>query len=266
MKVVAVNCSPRRDRGLCNAFLSRVLLGAEKGGAETSIIHVIDDKPSYCIHCKHPCFETHDCTIEPSAALRSQLLDKCDGVVIATPVYVWQPSGLAAAFLDKLRLAAGAWNRSMPNGRPALGIAMAGGSGTGVFSSLQLLYASLCHWKFRPLQPLPVTRYNLDQAFILAEQLGLQLAKTPTQPFEEIGDVLLEYDTIPFLRFTRRDEFKWLAHQIREGLEQRNQRKLLAEMDHLLAEAERCRRNSDAKGESRAVFKAYEIGYRAWKP
>ena len=265
MKVVAINCSPRRDKGLCYAFLSRVLLGAEEGGAETSVLHVIDDKPSYCIHCNHRCFKTHECPIEPAAAQRSQLLDDCDGVVIAVPVYVWQPSGLAAAFLDKLRLAAGAWNKSMPNGRPALGIAVAGGSGTGVFSSLQLLYASLCHWKFRPLQPLPVTRYNLDKAFHLAEQLGRQLAKTPTQPFEEIGDVLLEYDAIPFLRFTRRDEFRWLAHQIREGFVLHNQSRLLAEMDHLLAEAERCRRNSDEKGESRAVFKAYEIGYQAWK-
>jgi multimeric flavodoxin WrbA len=265
MKIVAVNGSPRRDKGRCYALLSRVLLGAREAGAETAILHLIDEHPAYCVHCNHPCFETHECAEEPATARRSKLLDDCDGIAIAAPVYVWQPSGLTAAFFDKLRLAAGAWIRPTSNGRPALGIAVAGVSGTGVFSSLQLLYASLCHWKFQPLQPLPVTRFNFEKSLELAQKLGQQLAQTPAQPFEEMGDMLLAYDEIPFLRFNRMDEFRWLAQQIREGLKVETQFEATAEVNRLLAEAERCRHNGDMRGESRAVFKAYDVGYQAWK-
>lgn len=214
MRVLGIVGSPRRERGLCHRLVARALDGARAAGADTEILQLRDENPEYCIHCGHSCFTTGDCIQEGAATARSRRVEAADALVLAAPVYVWQVNGLTAAFFDKLRLSTGAWNREAQHGRLALGIAVAGGTGSGVFPALQSIYAWLCLWKFRPLRPLPVTRFNLDSALDEAEARGRALASQPRQPFADAADLMATYDALPYMSYSRTDELWWLAQQL----------------------------------------------------
>lgn len=214
MKVLGIVGSPRRERGLCHRLVSRVLEGAQFAGAQTEILYLRDESPAYCIHCGHSCFTSGECIQEAEATARSRRVEAADALVLAAPVYVWQVNGLTAAFFDKLRLSTGAWNRDAQHGRPALGIAVAGGTGSGVFSALQSLYSWLCLWKYRPLEPLPVTRFNLNRALDEAPALGKQLAQQKRHPFADAAELVAAYDQLRYMNYSHTDEFRWLAQEV----------------------------------------------------
>ncbi len=223
MKVLGIVGSPRRERGLTAQVVTQALAGAQAAGASTEILYLMDESPESCIHCGHGCFEELDCVQEEAATLRSQRIDEADALVLGAPVYVWQVNGLTAALLDKARLATGPWTRGPTGGKPAQGIAVAGGTGTGVFSALQSLYAWLCLWKFRALEPLPVTRFNLQAALQVAQERGrtlVDLIQDP-QPFASVAEILLYYDNLPYNRYGRLDEFYWLAQRVEEAIAER---------------------------------------------
>jgi len=146
MKVLGIVGSPRREKGLTAQVVAQALAGAQTVGARTDILYLADQSPEYCIACGHDCFGELDCAQEEEASLRSQRVDDADALVIGAPVYCWQVNGLTAALLDKVRLHTGPWTRGLMGGKPALAIAVAGGTGTGVFSALQSLTAWLCLW------------------------------------------------------------------------------------------------------------------------
>jgi NAD(P)H-dependent FMN reductase len=265
MNILGIVGSPRRERGRSHEIVSAVLAGARAAGATTDILYLIDEEPQYCIHCGHGCFAEGDCAQEAGATLRSQRVGAADALVLCAPVYCWQPNGLTATLFDKVRLASKPWNRGAPNGRPALGIALAGGSGTGVFPALQSIYAWLCLWKFRPLDPLPLTRFNMDQALAQAEDLGARLATQETRPFAGTAELMVAYDRLPYMNYGRVDEFRWLAQQILAGLKARDPAAdAAAEVGQLLAQAEACAVEGDAIGEMEYILEAYQRGTRAW--
>jgi NAD(P)H-dependent FMN reductase len=259
MKVLAVVSSPRRDRGLSHRVVSEVLSGARAVGAKTDTLYLADEDPEYCFHCGHPCFREGNCIQEEEATHRSRQVDAADALVFCAPVYCWQPNGMAVAFTDKTRLRTGSWHRGSQHGRPALGIAVAGGTGTGVFPALQSIYAWLCLWKYRPLDPLPVTRFNLDRALAGAPSLGRALAERPAQPYEAAWDLMMAYDHLPYVDYGRVDEFRWLAEQIAAGLESRGgNARVVAEVRRLLEDRD------DDGGQARSCVQAYQIGAAAW--
>ena len=265
MNVLGIVGSPRRERGRSHQVVSAILAGARSAGASTEMLYLIDEEPEYCIACGHDCFGEGDCAQEAGATLRSQRVDAADALVLCAPVYCWQPNGLTATLLDKVRLSSRPWNRGTANGRPALGIAVAGGTGTGVFSALQPIYAWLCLWKFQPLDPLPVTRFNMDQVLAEAEGLGVELVGRGTQPFPSTAEMLLTYDRLPYMSYGRVDEFCWLAEQALAGLRVRETAGDAAEeVSRLLEQAKACEAEDDASGAAEAVVQAYQVARAAW--
>jgi len=264
MKVLGIVGSPRRERGLSHQVVTRVLEGAQAAGAQTELLYLIDGPPEACIHCGHDCFGEGDCAQEPAATARSQQVSAADALVVCAPVYCWQPNALTVALFDKVRLTTGPWTRDAQHGRPALGVAVAGGTGTGVFPALQSIYAWLCLWKFRPLDPLPVTRFNLSRVLEGAEAYGRELAGRVPQPFEDVADVMLTYDALPTMHYGRIDEFRWLAEQAAAGLRARGKQEAAAQVERLLEEAKARRAEGDAKGEARGIIQAYRAGAEAW--
>ena len=163
---------------------------------------------------------------------------------------------------DKLRLTSGPWSREDQHGRPALGIAVAGGTGTGVFSALQSIYAWLCLWKYRPLDPLPVTRFNYDRVLADAPALGRALVEQPSQPFAGVPELLLTYDSLPYARYGRVDEYRWLAEAIaagpdREGGAARSVQRLLDAGHDRAAQG-------DPEGAAQHFVQAYLTGRERW--
>lgn len=265
VKVLGIIGSPRRERGLSHQVVSGVLAGAQAAGAETEVMYLIDEEPEYCIHCGHGCFAEGDCAQEAGATERSRRVDAADALVICAPVYCWQPNALTVALFDKVRLMTGAWTREGQHGRPALGIAVAGGTGTGVFPALQSIYAWLTLWKFRPLDPLPVTRFNLDRVLARAGSLGQRLAEQVPQPYAGVWEQMLTYDNLPYMDYGRVDEFRWLAEQIAEGLADRGGAEAqVQEAKRLLDEGRACASSGDQACAAQRYVEAYQAGRRAW--
>jgi hypothetical protein len=166
---------------------------------------------------------------------------------------------------DKVRMATGSWRRGTQHGRPALGIAVAGGTGTGVFPALQSIYAWLCIWKFRPLDPLPVTKFNLTSVLEGAEAHGRTLAERPPEPFEDLADQMLTYDAVPYLDYGRIDEFRWLAEQTAAALQASGRdEKRVEEVKRQLDEAADCGNRGDRTGQAQRIVQAYQAGAGAW--
>jgi len=265
MRILAIVGSPRRERGLSARVAAGVLAGAAAAGAQTEMMYLADEQPETCTGCGHRCFSELDCVQEPEATVRSAAIEAADGLLLCAPVYCWQVNGLTAALLDKVRLSTGPWRDAPQHGKPALGIAVAGGTGSGVFPALQSLYAWFCLWKYRPLPPVPVTRFNLDAVLADAEALGRALAGHAPRPYDSIGDLLTTYDALPELRYGRVDEFRWLAHTVVAGLQRRGApEERLAPLRAALDQASALAAAGDALGAADRYVAAYRSGVEGW--
>jgi hypothetical protein len=104
--------------------------------------------------------------------------------------------------------------RSAPlQGLPALGIAIAGGTGNGLVSGLRPVYHFFQMMQMRAIEPLPATRFNFDAALQRARELGSQIAGMAhaRAPFLGLEERLLWYDALPYLGLSRANERRLLA-------------------------------------------------------
>lgn len=103
MKITAFNASPRAQHSNTHRMVSAFLKGCQQAGAETENIFLAKKKIHYCLGC-------FDCwTITPGQCIikddMTELTDKLmssDIVVLATPLYVDNVSGIMKNFLDRL--------------------------------------------------------------------------------------------------------------------------------------------------------------------
>ncbi|MFC1716823.1 flavodoxin family protein [Candidatus Poribacteria bacterium] len=217
MRVLGIVGSPRRERGLTDALVQSALRGAEDAGAETETMYLADRDPKPCVHCGGGCFGSAVCKMEPDATARSQEVYESDAIILGAPVYIWQINGLTAAFIDKLRLKDCRPPSRTSNARPALGISVAGGTGTGLISAAQSIYL----WGFYAIDPLPVSRHNFDKALEAAHKNGMELAQLcdEKRAFDNIGDCLAYYESLSFLDFDTADEFLYLSQLMTNNTE-----------------------------------------------
>ena len=219
MKVLGIVGSPRKERGRTDELVKSALEGAKSVGADTEVMYLADRDPKPCVHCGGGCFGDAECKTERDATLRSREVYKADALVLGAPVYIWQINGLTAAFIDKLRLADARPPCRTSNARPALGIAVAGGTGTGLIAAVQSLYKFFCLWGFYAIDPLPVSRHNFDKAMESANEGGAKLAQlcSEKRAFNNIGDCLTHYASLPFLDYDTVDEFLYLSQLMTEN-------------------------------------------------
>ncbi|MCD4774918.1 MAG: flavodoxin family protein [Candidatus Aegiribacteria sp.] len=101
MKIVAFNGSPRGATGNTHIMVENFLAGAEKAGAETENIILADKKIGHCGGCMACWLKTPGkCVIKDDM---EELLEKfsADIIVIATPLYVDNVTGVMKDFLDR---------------------------------------------------------------------------------------------------------------------------------------------------------------------
>jgi multimeric flavodoxin WrbA len=219
-RIVVINSSPRRD-GMTARLARAAMRGAESEGARVETLHLVDEKLESCRSCGGDCWSTLSCIHDPAATERAARLQGADGIVMAVPVYCWQLNSLASLFIDKMRWNTGSVLRPR-NARAAMGIASAGGSGTGCVLALQTLYKYFANWSFHGVAPLPVTRFNFEQALEKAEEGGRLLAReirSGIEPFADLGDAMLHYEELPFMQCTMLDELALIVAQILSGLD-----------------------------------------------
>jgi multimeric flavodoxin WrbA len=204
--------SPNRA-GRTNELVMAALAGASRAGAATELVHMADHVVAACKDClPWVCFTKQKCTFEDHAFefLSQKVLD-CGALVLGTPVYWWDTSGMVKYFILKMfRVFA----RSAPlQGLPAMGIGIAGGTGNGLISGLRPVYHFFQTMQMRGIEPLPATRFSFQAALQRAGELGQQIAAMVGQrkPFSGVEERLLWYDALPYLGLSRAAERRYLA-------------------------------------------------------
>ena len=201
MLILGIMGSPRKN-GLTSQLVSRALEGADAGGAEVARVDLIDyEIPSYP-RSRHQRYADLD-----------ELVSAADGMIIGSPVYYKDVTGLVREFIDYVH--SGPKEHKM-EGQPAFGICVAGGSGMGQITALRSLYGFFFFRNFRPIDPIPVSRFNFQAALQEAHDRGEQLAgiSGPRRPFTELAERLAHFYCLRYLRYDMVDEIIMLAEQM----------------------------------------------------
>lgn len=164
-KFLVITASPNKD-GLTAACGAAAAEGLREAGCEVETINLYDYKFSTCYGCGSgwgQCRkESHCVTDAPFNELQDKVL-AADGAVFVTAVYWWQPTEIAADFLNKLRRC----QALRPGGsglsdKKFLFVAAAGGSGHGTLSCLHLFEEFAKQNKMEPFDYLPVMKRSRD--------------------------------------------------------------------------------------------------------
>jgi len=209
MVILGIVGSPRRN-GRTNRLVDAALEGAQANGASIRKIYLVD----YPITQYRGQGGSRDAYTYCPEEL-SRLCEEADALVLGAPVYWGDINGLTKDFMDTVRIA----NSS---GKPALGIAIAGGSGKGLLSGIQSIYHFFYHKQMRGIDPTPVSRFNLDDALRQLTESGAKLVDLTQEatPFsgatwdERWPDVLAYYTSVQYLNCDPLDEFIMLARQL----------------------------------------------------
>ena len=217
-KVLGLVASPNRE-GRTQDAVGEALAGAFQAGATTELVYLDDYSSAPCRDC-HPwtCRMTHRCAYDDLgrfATLASKVLT-ADGIVFGSPVYY----GLASEFFYDFAQKMHRTQANLANGVPALGIAVAGGTGGGLVNGLRPIYQHFQAMGMRALEPIPATRFNwpwvIERARTLGELLGLT-AREGRRPFEGL-DRLAWYDDLPYLSMSRVQERVYLTSVVVEAV------------------------------------------------
>ncbi len=105
-KIVAIVGSYRRGRTIETA-VSQMAKGAEAGGAEVTIVNLLDKHIEFCTNCRK-------CTQQPDVKVREQcihdddmgeildLIDAADGLILASPINFGDVTALMKRFIERL--------------------------------------------------------------------------------------------------------------------------------------------------------------------
>ena len=141
MKVLIVTSTPNKE-GLTAACGEAARQGVVDGGSRARPINLNEYEVLRCAVCEDgwgPCRTKHECRLEDDFAELQKMFGEAEGFVWVTPVYFGEPSEPMKAFFDRLRRceatkAGGA--KSVVDGKPAVCVAAAGGSGNGAVHCL----------------------------------------------------------------------------------------------------------------------------------
>jgi multimeric flavodoxin WrbA len=270
MKILGIVASPHTE-GLTAQMVRAVLDGAAAAGAETQVISLGEQQIDQCRGCRGAdCWETGRCQWDEGAEQRNKALGDADALVFGAPVYMHDLAGIAKSFIDKVRVPP----RRSPgpflptNGKPALGITIAGGTGKGVLTSLQAIYYGLfliCG--YRGLQPLPVTRFNLKACLAEAGPRGRGLAGAERAPFREDGlaDRLAYYQAIEMANSSPVMDNLFLARVLVSDISSRKQLEEYREADTALRRAEALVEAGQLREAAGPVWEAYQQALIIWE-
>ena len=106
MKIVAINGSHRGDKGFTHFLINKVATGATQEGASFETIDLSKHKINRCIGCQmcHTEKSFLKCIYEGEDDVK-EIFDKirrADTLIFATPIYLFNMSGLLKVFLDRI--------------------------------------------------------------------------------------------------------------------------------------------------------------------
>lgn len=187
MKVLAIQSSNRPD-GLTASLAQAVLDGATDEarerclGVETEIIDLNTKSINVCKACGERgwgrCWGGEPCVQQDDFGPLVEKIIAADAIVFATPVYFWDLSESLKTFLDRLRRAEWARRETARfKGKHVVGIAAAGGSGTGAPNAIRNLEGYMTYLGANHVAYLPVTRQNQIFQLDAAKMAGRHLLR-----------------------------------------------------------------------------------------
>ena len=104
MKLVAIVGSPRGMKRYTGTLLNEVLQEAQKAGADTEIFQLNDETIMTCKGCLETCHTKGKCYQDDDFEKIKKAMLTADGIILASPNYVFNVSALMKAFLDRCGL------------------------------------------------------------------------------------------------------------------------------------------------------------------
>ena len=99
MRVVIINGSYRKS-GITAAALHMIEADLKEKGVETAFYNLGEISMSHCMGCC-ACYKTGHCVIKDDAERISELIAEADGLVLGTPTYASNVSGLMKDLIDR---------------------------------------------------------------------------------------------------------------------------------------------------------------------
>lgn len=166
MNVIMISGS-RNPQGQTARAAGAILEGAESGGASVESVFLPTLVIKRCRQCKDDgwgtCREQGHCVIRDGFATTVDALRAADAVVFATPVYFSDLSESLKTFLDRLRRTCMHEDGLVGlEGKPTVGVCVAGGGGGGAPECCVNLGKVLSTCRFDVLDLIPVRRQNLE--------------------------------------------------------------------------------------------------------
>lgn len=179
MKILIVSGS-RNPEGQTARAANAFLEGVREAGAECDIIFLPPMKIERCRQCENDgwgiCRSEGRCVIDDDLASVADEIRGADAVVFATPVYWSDLSESLQAFLNRLRRTCIADSgRAGIEGKPAVGICVAGGGGGGAPECTTRLEWILRTTGFDIVDLIPVRRQNLDAKLDMLKTAGRRM-------------------------------------------------------------------------------------------
>lgn len=100
MKVLGIEGGPRKD-GNTERLVRKALVGAEMAGAQTQLLKLIDLNLKPCRGCS-ACRPEGVCAVKDNMEIVINAIQEADVIVFGSPVYMWQVTGTAKVFMDRL--------------------------------------------------------------------------------------------------------------------------------------------------------------------
>jgi len=250
--VLGIVGSPRKN-GLTNRLVDAALEGVNSKGVETKKIYLVDYDVRQFRGLGGAAEANKYCPEE-----LSRLCEEAEAIVLGAPVYWGDINGLTKDFMDTVRI-------SNCSSKPALGIAIAGGSGKGLLSGVQTIYHFFFHKQMKAIDPTPVSRFNLEESIGKLKISGARLADltkeknpAPRKMSDEYWpEVTADYATLSYLKCDPVDEFIMLAEQLIKISTSDKVGKAKAELERAMALSAEGKRSEAA----RYAVRSYQILY-----
>ncbi len=179
---VVILLGSRNPKGQTARAADAFLQGLTREGSEGEAIFLPQMKIERCRQCEDNgwgiCRTEGRCVIEDDFAMLVDKIRKADAVVFANPVYFHDLSESLRAFLDRLRRIC-RWHETGKigiEGKVAIGICVAGGSGNGAPACAVSLEKVLIFCDFKVIDVIPVRRQNLEMKLSTLRDTGAWLA------------------------------------------------------------------------------------------
>lgn len=105
MKIIAINGSPRKNGNTC-VLLNKAVEGAQSIGAQTERIDLYDldyKGCKGCLACKAKIGESlGHCAVNDDLKSVLEKIDKSDGLILGSPIYLGDITAMMRAFLERL--------------------------------------------------------------------------------------------------------------------------------------------------------------------